>query len=222
MLILGLNAYHADSAACLLRSGELVAAAEEERFRRIKHWAGLPVEAIKYCMAEGGVHFDELEHIAINRRPNANNWRRLLFLLRHRPEVGLIKNRIQNVRAAVSLERTLRREFSRGRCRARFHAIEHHLAHMASASCLSPFPETVCVSVDGFGDFASTAWGITRKGRVNIDGRIYFPHSLGIFYSAITQYLGFAHFGDEYKMMGLAPYGKPSFKAQMRRIVRLK
>src|SRR5208337_1218415 len=101
------------------------------------------------------------------------------------------------------------------------HQIEHHLAHLSSAFHVSPFEEAVVVSVDGFGDFSSAAWGAGKGKDISIDGRVYFPHSLGMFYQALTQYLGFPHYGDEYKVMGLAPYGKPAFMDAMRRIVRL-
>ena len=219
MLILGLNAYHADSAACLVRDGELLAAAEEERFRRIKHWAGLPTEAIRYCLTQARVSIGDIDHVAINRAPNVNNWRRLIFLLRHRPNLALVANRIRNARAALGIQKALCTHFDEQSCRAHFHQVEHHLAHLASAGMLAPFPEAVCVSVDGFGDFASTAWGMTRSSSMTIDGRIHFPHSLGIFYSAITQFLGFNHFGDEYKVMGLAAHGKPAYIARMRELV---
>jgi carbamoyltransferase len=221
MIILGLNAFHGDSAACLVRDGRLVAAAEEERFRRVKHWAGLPTEAIRYCLFEGGLRFSDLEHIAINRQPGVNNWRRLLFVLRHRPDFGLVKNRLRNIRHAASIEESLTAAFPGETLRAKVHHIEHHLAHLASAFLVSSFDEAVCVSVDGFGDFASAAWGLGRGNEIPIDGRVYFPHSLGIFYSAITQLLGFPHFGDEYKVMGLAPYGEPKYLPQMREIVRV-
>ena len=102
------------------------------------------------------------------------------------------------------------------------HHIEHHLAHLSSAFHVSPFEEAVVVSVDGFGDFSSAAWGVGKGKDISVDGRVYFPHSLGIFYQALTQYLGFPHYGDEYKVMGLAPYGKPAFMDAMRKIVRLK
>ena len=219
MTILGLNAYHGDSAACLVRDGRLVAAAEEERFRRIKHWAGLPTEAIKYCLTEGGLRFGELDHIAINRQPGVNNWRRLLFVLRHCPDLGLIKNRLRNIRHAASIEDRLREAFPGEPLRASIHHVEHHLAHLASAFLVSPFEEAVCLSVDGFGDFASAAWGLGQGEEIAIDGRVYFPHSLGIFYSAITQFIGFPYFGDEYKVMGLAPYGEPKCLDLMREIV---
>ena len=99
--------------------------------------------------------------------------------------------------------------------------MEHHLAHLSSAFHVSPFDQAVVVSVDGFGDFSSAAWGAATGSDITIDGRVYFPHSLGIFYQALTQYLGFPHYGDEYKVMGLAPYGQPAFLEAMRKIVRL-
>src|SRR5262249_51941098 len=101
------------------------------------------------------------------------------------------------------------------------HRIEHHLAHLSSAFHVSPFREAVILSVDGFGDFCSAAWGVGRGKTITIEGRVYFPHSLGIYYQAMTQYLGFPHYGDEYKVMGLAPYGKPTFMDAMRKIVQL-
>ncbi len=221
MEILGINAYHGDSSACLVRNGSLVAAAEEERFRRIKHWAGLPTEAIAYCLREAGIKLGDVDHIAINRNPRVNNFRRLLFVLSKRPNPGLVLHRLRNMRKAASVELSLREAFPGQPPRAQIHHVEHHLAHLASAFLVAPFDEAVCVSVDGFGDFASAAWGMGRGNAIQIDGRVYFPHSLGIFYSAITQLIGFPHFGDEYKVMGLAPYGEPKFMDAMRQIVLL-
>ena len=219
-LILGLNAYHGDSAACLIRDGELVAAAEEERFRRIKHWAGLPTQSIDYCLAEGGLSLGDVEHIAINRKPGVNNWRRLAFVLTHRPDPRLMLQKIRNIRHASSANQALEKVYGIS-LKAQIHHVEHHLAHLASAFLVSHFDEAACISIDGFGDFASTAMGFGRGRSVTIDERVYFPHSLGIFYSALTQFIGFPHYGDEYKVMGLAPYGKPNYLAQMRQIVRI-
>ena len=219
-LILGLNAYHGDSAACLIRDGELVAAAEEERFRRIKHWAGLPTQSIDYCLAEGGLSLSDVEHIAINRKPGVNNWRRLAFVLTHRPDPRLMLQKIRNIRHASSANEALEKVYGIS-LKAQIHHVEHHLAHLASAFLVSRFDEAACISIDGFGDFASTAMGFGRGRSVTIDERVYFPHSLGIFYSALTQFIGFPHYGDEYKVMGLAPYGKPNYLAQMRQIVRI-
>ena len=220
MTILGLNAYHGDSAACLIKDGQLVAAAEEERFRRIKHWAGLPTEAIDYCLRAGGIALQEVDHIAINRKPGVNNLRRLAFVLRHRPDPRLMMQKVKNLRSASSAHEALERAYkvSLG---AQIHHVEHHLAHLASAFLVSRFEEAACISIDGFGDFASTAMGMGQGNRIEIDQRVYFPHSLGIFYSAMTQFIGFPHFGDEYRVMGLAPLGEPKYLEKMRELVRL-
>jgi carbamoyltransferase len=219
MTILGLNAYHGDSAACLLIDGKLVAAAEEERFRRVKHWAGLPIRAIDYCLSEARLTIHDLDHIAVNRRPGVNNWRRLAFTLKHRPDLRLVWQKIRNIRSAFSAKQALEEHYGTS-LRAESHHVEHHHAHLASAFLVSGFKEAACLSVDGFGDFASTALGIGRADTVEITDRIYFPHSLGIFYSALTQFIGFPHYGDEYKVMGLAPYGEPRFVQQLRQVVR--
>jgi carbamoyltransferase len=221
MLILGLNAYHADSAACLLHDGKLVAAAEEERFRRIKHWAGLPTSAIRYCLAEAKVSADEIDHVAVNRDPRAHPWRRLFFLLRRRPDIRLVRSRIRNLLAAHSLPQALKHALYVDDFDGKVHYVEHHQAHLASAYFSSGMDQAACVSIDGCGDFASTVWGM-GDGDIRIDERIYFPHSLGIFYTAITQLLGFRSFGDEYKVMGLAAYGRPKYLDQLRKVLRVR
>lgn len=221
MIILGINAFHADAAACLLRDGVLVAAAEEERFRRIKHWAGFPSQAIGYCLAEAGVTLADVDHVAVNQDNGAHRLKKLAYLLKGRPDRGLVRERLRTRRARASVPALLAKAFPAAPLRAETHAVEHHLAHLASAFDVSPFAEAVAVSVDGFGDFASTAWGVGRGDALSVDGRIFFPHSLGLFYQALTQHLGFPHYGDEYKVMGLAPYGQPRQLAAMRRIVRL-
>lgn len=203
-----------------MKDGCLVAAAEEERFRRIKHWAGLPTQAIDYCLSEAGASLGEVDHIAINRKPGANNWRRLGFVVTHLPDPRLMWQKIQNMRSASSAAEALEQAYGI-RLKAQVHHVEHHLAHLASAVLISGFDEAACLSVDGFGDFASTALGWGAGGRIEIDQRVYFPHSLGIFYSAITQFIGFPHYGDEYKVMGLAPYGEPKYLEPMRDLVRI-
>jgi carbamoyltransferase len=220
VIILGLNAFHADSAAALIRDGRLLAAAEEERFRRIKHWAGFPSQAIAYCLAEAGIEIGDVDHVAFNQNNNANLLRKLLYVLRARPDVKLVMDRIRNRRARLSIPELLRQAFPRHSIRAKFHAIEHHLAHLSSAFHVSPFEKAAVASIDGFGDFSSAAWGVGSGTEISEYGRVYFPHSLGIFYQAITQYLGFPNYGDEYKVMGLAPYGQPSMMTEMRDLVR--
>jgi carbamoyltransferase len=220
LIVLGLNAYHADAAACVVRDGVLVAAIEEERFRRVKHWAGVPTQSVRWCLREAGISLSDVTHIALNQDARANLSSKLAFVLTRRPDLTLILDRLRNKKAReaadIALARALGEPFNG---EVRF--VEHHLAHVASAFLASPFEEAAAVSVDGFGDFASAAWGFGRGSAVAVDDRIYFPHSLGIFYQALTQYLGFPHYGDEYKVMGLAPYGVPKFLPQMRRIVRV-
>lgn len=222
MIILGLNAFHGDASACLVRDGALIAAAEEERFRRIKHWAGFPSEAIRYCLAEAGATINDVDRIALNQDNRANLGAKLAFLVKTRPGLSMVLERLRNRGARNNVAELLETCFPELKRTPDVDHVEHHRAHLSSAFFVSPFDEAVVVSVDGFGDFASGAWGIGRGREIDIDGRTLFPHSLGIFYQAITQYLGFLHYGDEYKVMGLAPYGSPSYLPQMREIVRLK
>src|ERR1700736_5868226 len=220
MTILGLNAFHGDSAACLIVDGKLAAAAEEERFRRNKHWAGLPTMAIDYCLREARLGWRDIDHIAINRQPGANNRRRLAFVLTHRPSPRLMWQKIKNIRSAASVKERLEKAYGH-EIKAQLHYVEHHLAQLASAFFVSGFNEAACISIDGFGDFASTALGFGRGDQLSISNRVYFPHSLGIFYSALTQFIGFPHYGDEYKVMGLAPYGEPTFVEQLRDVLQI-
>ena len=221
MYILGINAFHGDASACLVRDGVMLAAAEEERFRRIKHWAGFPREAIRYCLAEGGIALVDLDHIALNQDSRANLGKKLAFTLAKRPDMRMVLDRIRNKRERVGVAGHLAAAFPGQAFRGQVHQVEHHMAHLSSAFHVSPFDEAAVVSVDGFGDFASAAWGVGRGTRIDVEDKVYFPHSLGIFYQAITQFIGFPHYGDEYKVMGLAPYGKPRYLDQMRQVVHL-
>ncbi len=219
-IIIGINAWHGDSAACLVRDGQLVAAAEEERFRRVKHWAGFPTESIRYCLAEAGLGLADIDAVAINQDSRANLAKKLGFVAKSRPDLGMVlaraRNKAKRAGTLEQLEAALGPGFA-----GKLVPVEHHMAHLSSAFHVSPFNEAAVVSVDGFGDFASAAWGVGRGSDIHIDDKVYFPHSLGIFYQALTQWLGFPHYGDEYKVMGLAPYGQPSELAAMREIVKL-
>jgi len=221
MLILGLNAYHGDSSAGLVEDGALVVAAEEERFTRIKHWAGFPTNAVRWCLDERKVRLADIDVVAVNRDPRANLLKKMAYVLRQRPELRLILDRLKNVKHVRSITDDLVSAFPGESFRGDLAKIEHHTCHLASAFLVSPFDEAVCVSVDGFGDFASASWGMVRGVSIDVEAQVLFPHSLGIFYQALTQYLGFGNYGDEYKVMGLAPYGKPTRLAEMRQIVRL-
>src|SRR3989344_7193849 len=213
MRILGINAYHGDSAACLVVDGRLAAAAEEERFRRIKHWAGLPSEAIRYCLNATGIVLADVDHIAINRDSGANFLRKAFYALSRRPRLDAVMNRsknalhIQDIRGAIAEKMGT----DQGSVRASVHRVEHHRAHLASAFLVSPFETAAVVSVDGFGDFVSTMWGAGKGSEIRILSQVIFPHSLGLFYLSMPQFLGFKQYGDEYKVMGLAAYGKPVY-----------
>ncbi len=220
MNIIGINAYHGDSSACLINDGVLVAAVEEERFRRMKHWAGFPAKAITYCLQEAGLGLADIDHVAINQDAKANLWKKIGFTLAKRPDLALVMDRIKNKRERANVRDELTQNIS-GQFSGQVHEVEHHLAHLSSAFHVSPFNEAVVVSVDGFGDFASAAWGAGRGEEIAIDDKVFFPHSLGIFYQAMTQWLGFPHYGDEYKVMGLAPYGQANYLSEMRRLVQL-
>jgi carbamoyltransferase len=222
--ILGINAYHGDSSACLVVDGKLVAAIEEERIRRIKHWAGFPSEAIRFCLDYAGIKLSEVDHVAIGRNPSAHLHKKILFSLRRRPSFAAITDRLANMGKVRDLRDTLATELGENSSdlRARLHNVEHHRAHMASSYFLSPFDEAACLTIDGFGDFVSTMFGAGRGNEITVEDWVEFPHSFGLFYTACTQYIGFRHYGDEYKVMGLAPYGEPEFLEEFRKIVCLK
>ena len=148
MYVLGINAFHGDSAACLISDGAIVAAAEEERFRRVKHWAGFPSEAIRYCFAEAGIGLADVEHVAINQDAKANLGKKLAYLLTKRPDLNQVLDRIRNKREREGVKAHLARAFPGETFRGKAHAVEHHLAHLSSAFHASPFREAVVVSVE--------------------------------------------------------------------------
>jgi carbamoyltransferase len=220
--ILGLNAFHGDAAAALLIDGALVAAAEEERFNRVKHCAGFPELAAAWCLADAGLGPGDLDHVAVSRDPKANIGRKLLRTIRHGASGRYLKARLENAARVRDVRTHLAQalQVDPGEIRAQTHNVEHHLAHAASAFFVSPFDDAAILSVDGFGDFASTMLAEGHGNRIEILERVLFPHSLGIFYTAVTQWLGFPKYGDEGKVMGLAPYGDPSrFLEKMRELV---
>ncbi len=223
MYILGINAYHGGASACLIKDGQLVAAVEEERFQRVKYWAGFPTQAIRYCLGEAGITAHDLDHVGLSSNPSANLRKKVLFALSKRPSFDLIRDRLTRGGKAQDLRQALvdALGLDASALKAEFHNVEHHRAHLASAFFVSPFQEAAVLSVDGSGDFVSTMWGVGRDHQIEVQGSIHLPHSLGNLYTAVTQWLGFPKYGDEGKVMGLAPYGKPTYMDQMRRIVRL-
>ena len=216
--ILGLNAYHGDAAAALVVDGELVCAAEEERFNRIKHCAGFPAHAAAWCLEDAGLSPDGVDHVAIGRDPKANLGHKVLRTLLHGASPRYLKARLENAARVRDVRSELTAALG-AEVRADLHHVEHHQAHVASAFFVSPFEDAAILSTDGFGDFASTMLAEGHGSSFRVLERVLFPHSLGIFYAAVTQWLGFPKYGDEGKVMGLAPYGTPRYLEEMRGLV---
>jgi carbamoyltransferase len=219
MNILGINAYHGNASAAIVCEGQLVAAVEEERFNRVKYAAGFPAQAIRYCLKEAGLTLAEIDHVAVPRDPYARLATKLFYAARM---PSFARERAKVLAKFTGIPEALSVAFDSDpkKLTAKFHRVEHHQAHLASSFFVSPFERAALLSADGLGDFASTMWGTGNGSHMNIDGAVAFPHSLGLFYSAVTQYLGFPKFGDEYKVMGLAAYGEPEQMEAFRKIVR--
>ncbi|HSO73986.1 MAG TPA: carbamoyltransferase N-terminal domain-containing protein, partial [Blastocatellia bacterium] len=226
--ILGINAYHGDASAAIIKDGEIIAAVEEERFNRVKHCAGFPGESIRYCLSAAGVSIEDIEHVGISRDPSAHLHKKVLFAAtramksiggidrtrsagetRDRGFVAAVTERLANAAKLRDLKDDLAGVLgiSKSRVGARIHNVEHHRAHLASAFFVSPFDNAALLSIDGFGDFISTMWAAGEGNEIDVLGQVEYPHSTGIVYTATTQFLGFPHYGDEGKVMGLAPYG---------------
>jgi len=268
MHILGINAYHGDAAAAIIKDGELIAAVEEERFNRVKHCAGFPSESVRYCLKAAGVRIEDLEHVGVSRDPSAHLHKKALFAAGRlakssRPkgmsDIGLprarfataaagvlvngsvetlavmpqgngngngflrqVKDRLNNAAKFRDLKDDLATAMgvSKTSLRAQFHNVEHHRAHLASSFYVSPFDRAALLSIDGFGDFVSTMWAIGDGNSIKVLDQVEYPHSTGIAYTATTQFLGFPHYGDEGKVMGLAPYGRPRYIKEFRNIIR--
>ena len=223
MNILGLNAYHGDASASLFVDGRLSSAMEEERFSRLKHQAGFPSLAVEHSLRYGGLAATDLDHIAISRDSNAHLHKKLMFALSKAPSLSMLRNRLTNASKIRDVKSSVAElgGVDEAKLRAEVHRVEHHHAHMASAFFVSPFEQAALLSIDGFGDFVSTMWGKGCGNKIEVDSWVEFPHSMGLLYTAITQYLGFAKYGDEYKVMGLAPYGEPEYLDAMHKLVRV-
>ena len=220
MYVLGLNAYHGDSSAALVKNGVIVAAAEEERFARVKHWAGLPMCSIKYCLGQQGIGYSELDAVAINTDNNAHRWKKLQYVMKAKPSLGLLLDKLSLRQSRSNILDEIGLHTDEDMRDLNLVKVEHHFAHLASAYYPSSFNRSALLSVDGFGDFSSTVWGQGDSGEIEIQGYRQFPHSLGIFYQAITQYLGFPNYGDEYKVMGLASFGKPLYLKKLQELLK--
>jgi carbamoyltransferase len=222
MNILGLNAYHGDASVSLFTDAGLSIAMEEERFTRLKHQAGFPSLAAARGLQHAGLSAADLQHVAISRDPSAHLHKKVLFALSQGPKLSAVRDRLSNVSKVRDVAPTLAEALGvgDGDIAAQVHRVEHHHAHLASSFFVSPFERAALLSIDGFGDFVSTMWGKGCGNKIEIDHWVEFPHSMGLLYTAITQYIGFAKYGDEFKVMGLAPYGEPEYLDGLRKIVK--
>jgi len=223
VIILGINAHHGDAAAAVVVDGRLVAAIEEERLNRKKHCAGFPTLAVQECLRIAGASLHDVDHVALNRDPSRHVLKKALYALTSfTRQPAMVKERFRRTARVRQLREEICGHLGADVSSVRFreHRVEHHRAHVASAYHVSPFEEAACLSVDGFGDFVSTLRAHGRGDHVEVLDAVTFPHSLGIFYTMITQFIGFRKYGDEGKVMGLAPYGSPRYMDLMRRIVR--
>jgi carbamoyltransferase len=191
MYILGINAYHGDVSAVLLKEGELVAALEEERFQRIKHVAGFPTQAIRRCLEMEGIEGNDVDHVAISRDPKANLGKKIKFVLTNRPSLKLVWERAMSSRKVLDVKGSLAEALGVSeRHLPPLHNVEHHPAHLASAFFVSPYDEAAVCALDAMGDFVSTSWAMGKGNHMEMLGRVHYPHSLGLLYTAITQFLG--------------------------------
>ncbi len=210
MNILGLSAFYHDSAACLVRDGEIIAAAQEERFTRKKHDASFPKHAVMYCLGEGGIKVNELDYVAFYEKPFLKFDRILHSYLAYAP-AGLRSFLMAIplwIRERVWMKELIRQELG---CDCKIFFPEHHESHAASAFFPSPFSEAAFLTIDGVGEWTTTSYGVGRGNQIQILAELRFPHSLGLLYSAFTYFTGFRVNSGEYKLMGLAPYGQPKY-----------
>jgi carbamoyltransferase len=219
MYVLGLNAFHGDSSAAILKDGHVIAAVEEERFTRVKHWSGVPYQSIDYCLLEAGIEFNQLQNIAINTDSKAHRYKKLLYAAKSRPNLKLLLSKLKDRSNRYDLLRLITENTDHDVSGVTVDAIEHHFSHLASAYYPSAFESCALFSVDGFGDFSSGAMGTGLQGNIQVDKYVHFPNSLGIFYQAITQYLGFPNYGDEYKVMGLSSFGQNNYISELSEIL---
>ena len=218
MYILGLNAFHGDCSACLFKDDKLLVAIEEERLTRIKHTAGFPVNSIKFCLDYERIKLNDIELVAVNRNPNQRIINKIIYAIKNAFNLKKLSNRISNLRKINSLENEFEKNFG-AKLNKKVVLVDHHLSHAASSIYMSKYDSCNYITIDGFGDFLSTTIGTFSNHKINKLDEVQFPHSMGLFYTAITQFLGFKKYGDEYKIMGLSSYGKPSYVNQIERII---
>jgi len=220
MNILGISCYYHDAAACLVIDGKLIAAAEEERFTRIKHDTSFPINAIGYCLEEAGIKPDEIDYVAFYEKPLLKFERMISQHLEMFPRsLWTFCVSIPSwLNEKLRVRKTIRKKIG---YKGDIMFVEHHMAHAASSYLVSPFKSAAILTIDGVGEWATTTLGRAKGNDIKIEKEIHFPHSLGLLYSAMTAHLGFKVNDHEYKVMGLAPYGKPTYYDKLKKVIKV-
>ena len=221
MKILGINSFHADSSACIIIDGKIIAAAEEERFNRIKHYKGFPVLSINFCLNYCGIKIEDIDFIAVNHNSYYNLNKKIYFGILYLLNISFWYSKLINLIKKYSIKYNLYRFFG---CTKdiKVNYIPHHLSHVASSVLCSGLSNGLAISFDGSGDFSTFEVYSVEENNLKIISKINFPHSLGIFYQSFTQFLGFREYGDEYKFMGLSAYGKNKYVNKVRNLIGFK
>jgi carbamoyltransferase len=224
MLILGINMFHADASAAIVQDGEILFAIAEERLNRRKHYGGFPSLAVHACLNAAGAKITDVEHVAVGGDTNVHLARKTAYALANPTKLRnlvRLRRRKEHIRDVRSLLADALQADTRD-LRFRLHHLEHHIAHIASAYYCSPWERAAGFSYDGSGDFVSTMMARCEGNQIHVLDRVFLPHSLGSFYTMICEFIGYKKYGDEGKVMGLAPYGKPTYSDEIRKIVGLK
>ena len=219
MIILGLNYYHPDASASLIKDGKILSAVDEERFVRIKHYSGFPKNAISYCLSYANIQLSEVDFVAVNFNSKANFLDKINYTLNNITKLSTLK-KIHNFIGRISKKNDLKDFLYKNGFKGKIINVEHHISHLSSSLFVSGFNSSVGLTIDGFGDFCSMESYLCESNKIKKIKNVLFPHSLGIFYQAITQYLGFNKYGDEYKVMGLASYGDPRYLDEFSKIIK--
>ena len=216
---LGLNFLHSDSSACLFKNNELIAASEEERFTRVKHTSKFPINSINFCLKQANINISSLDLVTINSKPYSGIFKKFAYVISNPSAIKIALLSLLNSKKKINLSHLISGIDKNNLFEGKIKFVDHHESHIASSLFFSKFQKCANISIDGFGDFASCAYGLYENNKLKIDYKVSFPHSLGIFYQSLTQYLGFKSYGDEYKLMGLSSYGKPKYLNEISKLI---
>ena len=219
MIVLGLNYFHPDASACIIKNGEILSAVDEERFVRKKHYSGFPENSINYCLDNANIEFEDIDYVALNFDSKANFLKKINYLLKNLNHISTYL-KFNNFLKKFIKKNELKEYFEKKGFKGKIINVEHHLSHLSSSLFVSQFESCVGLTIDGFGDFCSMEAFFCNSKKIKSLKKVLFPHSLGIFYQSITQYLGFMNYGDEYKVMGLASYGEAKYLKEFSKIIK--